>query len=201
MGPMVICGVVCFRDSQARLSEIGVRDSKQLTRSKRERLSVAIKQVVCDFQILEVHPPEIDRENLNTIGVEKIAGMIKKFMPDRVYIDVPARGRGIERYCEKIIARTGNPGTEIIGENEADRKFPVVSAASILAKVHRDNVIDRAKEKCGDFGSGYPSDTKTIVFLEKYFADYGKLPEGIVRMKWRTVEEILKGKGRAVWKR
>ena len=84
-----------------------------------------------------------------------------------------------------------NKDIEIVAENYADKNYPVVSAASILAKVTRDAEIKKLHKKYGFFGSGYPGDERTIKFLEKLDKEeYSK----IVRLKWATSKNILENK-------
>ncbi|MCD6083220.1 ribonuclease HII, partial [Candidatus Aerophobetes bacterium] len=73
---------------------------------------------------------------------------------------------------------------------------PVVGAASILAKVERDRRIAQLERRYGSFGSGYPSDKRTIDFLRECFRRYGDFPP-IVRRRWKTVERLRErwGKG------
>ena len=73
--------------------------------------------------------------------------------------------------------------------HKADSKIPIVAAASIMAKHTRELEIERLKKKIGDFGSGYPSDTRTIKFLKSYFHDNSKWPSG-TRKSWKTIERI-----------
>ncbi|ENN96258.1 ribonuclease HII [Methanocaldococcus villosus KIN24-T80] len=73
----------------------------------------------------------------------------------------------------------------------------VVSAASIIAKVIRDNIINEYKKEFGDFGSGYPSDIKTVEFLKRYYEIHNKLPP-IAREKWKTCKR-LKGETLDRW--
>ncbi|MEM4396416.1 MAG: ribonuclease HII [Candidatus Woesearchaeota archaeon] len=57
--------------------------------------------------------------------------------------------------------------------HKADEKYKIVSAASIVAKVMRDNIIEEIKKSINfDFGSGYPADERTIDFLEKNYNKY-----------------------------
>ncbi|MFW6143734.1 MAG: hypothetical protein ACOC4Z_02345, partial [Patescibacteria group bacterium] len=79
---------------------------------------------------------------------------------------------------------------ELIGENKADENYPIVSAASVLAKVARDQVIEELHKQYGDFGSGYMSDEKTRVFLRDCFAKNGDFPP-IIRRKWSSVQGFL----------
>lgn len=69
--------------------------------------------------------------------------------------------------------------------------YPVVAAASILAKVTRDKEIDKIKKKIKvDFGSGYPSDPKTTEFL---INNCNKFPE-IFRKSWDSYKKVVEMK-------
>ena len=81
---------------------------------------------------------------------------------------------------------------EIIAKHKADDIFPIVSAASIIAKNKRDSLINELKEKYGDLGSGYPSDKKTIDFLRKWIKKNRKVP-AFARKSWATIKTILNG--------
>jgi ribonuclease HII len=69
--------------------------------------------------------------------------------------------------------------------HKADRDFPVVSAASIIAKVERDRAVARLRGEHGDFGSGYPSDPMTRAFFIDRMGRGEPLP-GYVRKSWKT---------------
>ncbi len=75
--------------------------------------------------------------------------------------------------------------------HQADAIYPIVSAASIIAKVRRDELIEELKKEWGvDLGSGYPSDPKTRDFLVKWGKEHcGEFPS-IVRHSWQTIENI-----------
>jgi ribonuclease HII len=77
----------------------------------------------------------------------------------------------------------------IVSEHKADSKYPIVSAASIIAKVQRDQAIARLHSRYGDFGSGYPSDLKTIGFVRNLVSSRKKLPP-IIRHSWDSVRRI-----------
>ena len=189
IGPMVICGVVIRRDEHDALVEIGVKDSKMLSARHRESLCTKIAAVIETSYVAEVHPHEIDEENINALGIRAIVRMIAAADPDEVYMDVPTRGRGIPAYCQKVRAMLPKPDIALIAENKADAKYPVVSAASIIAKVTRDRVISDLHDEYGDFGSGYPSDPRTKKFVSDCYTNAGKFPE-IVRHKWLTVRRF-----------
>lgn len=189
IGPMIICGVVVRHDMLGALVEIGVKDSKALSAQHRELLCIHIPPIIEKSFIAEVLPHQIDRENINALGIRQIARMIAAAEPDEVYMDVPVRGRGIRTYCQKLRALLPNPAVVLIAENKADETYPVVSAASIIAKVTRDNAISKLRDQYGDFGSGYPSDPRTKEFVTDCFASTGTFPE-IVRQKWLTVRRL-----------
>ena len=78
---------------------------------------------------------------------------------------------------------------DIIAEHFADRKYIVVSAASIVAKTYRERHISELKKMYGDFGSGYPSAPQTISWIKNFYSREGHLPP-IVRKSWKTVKEL-----------
>jgi ribonuclease HII len=84
---------------------------------------------------------------------------------------------------------TNKKDTDVISMHKADAKIEVVAAASIIAKETRESEIEKLKDKIGDFGSGYPSDERTIKFLKSFYADNGKWPTG-TRESWKTLERI-----------
>ncbi|MFB6144139.1 MAG: ribonuclease HII, partial [Candidatus Nanohaloarchaea archaeon] len=78
-----------------------------------------------------------------------------------------------------------------VAEHGADDEYDVVSAASIAAKSARERHVEKLKQKYGyDFKSGYPHDSPTIEFLEKYVEQEGELPDE-TRRSWSTAERIL----------
>ena len=80
---------------------------------------------------------------------------------------------------------------KITSEHNADEKYPIVSAASILAKVRRDELVRNIEEENGiEIGSGYPSDRKTINFLDTWVKEHGSLPD-FARSSWETSKNII----------
>ena len=190
IGSLVICGVLASRETIERLKGIEVRDSKQLSRKKREQLSREIARLAEEFMLIEIAPREIDgclwRHGLNSLEASKTAELIDRLKPAVAYVDAPGKGgRGYAR----LITAAVRGRARVVAENFADRNYPVVSAASILAKVHRDGLIKELHRQYGDFGSGYPSDRKTRRFLEQCYLSEGKFPD-IVRTGWATVRRI-----------
>ena len=189
IGPMVICALLVDEKQERALKGIGVKDSKQISPKERERLAKKIKEIAEGFELLRISPQEIDGESLNRIELVKIEEMYKKYKPTHLYIDVPTSPRGVKNFCRDLRYDIGASPVKIIAENKADEKYPVVSAASILAKVERDKIIETLKSVYGDFGSGYPSDPKTVNFLKGALYKK-KIWEKIVRKRWKTVSRI-----------
>lgn len=80
----------------------------------------------------------------------------------------------------------------IVSKHRADDIYPVVSAASIVAKTHRELEVKRIQDELSaDIGSGYPSDVRTIKYLQEYFTLNGKFPP-YTRHSWKSVENIRK---------
>lgn len=73
----------------------------------------------------------------------------------------------------------------VVAAHKADRDFPAVSAASIVAKVERDRSVEKLRRGAGDFGSGYPSDPVTRAFFSERLKRGEPLPE-YVRKSWKT---------------
>ncbi|MFQ5871512.1 MAG: ribonuclease HII [Candidatus Geothermarchaeales archaeon] len=190
IGPMVVCGVEVREGEGDLLRELGVRDSKLLTPVRRRELSMEIPKVSSNYILKEIGASEIDEavtgNRLNYLEARVMAEITREIRPDTVYVDAPMADTGA--FAEMLRAHLMNP-PEIIAENHADREYPVVAAASVLAKVRRDRRIEELHETYGDFGSGYPSDTKTLRFLEGCHTREGSFPP-IVRRSWATIKEL-----------
>ena len=194
IGPLVIAGVVLDEAKIGALRSLGVKDSKKLVLSARTRLALEIPKFVDDYHILELEPARLDMivhkapkfQRLNMLEAQTMAQVIQKLRPDIAYVD--ASDVNPERYKTNILDElTYRP--KIISEHNADVKYPVVSAASILAKVRRDERISEIQKEFGDFGSGYSHDPKTRQFLTEYYRNNGDFPP-IVRRSWATLKQI-----------
>jgi len=192
LGPMCVAGILLERAKTEELLRIGVKDSKQLTAKKREILAGKIKGIAEKYFILELSPSLIDELRkiitMNEIMVLCFAEVLEELRPDHAFVDAADVIAG--RFGENIKKRYSG---EIIitSEHKADVKYPIVSAASILAKVQRDLLIGQLADEVGmEIGSGYPSDPKTIRFLENWVKDNNSLPS-FARDSWETSKRIL----------
>jgi ribonuclease HII len=198
IGPLVIAGILIQDHQVPVLDAIGARDSKALTPRRRSSLAKQIQKIAVKYKIVELSPREIDEvvlngrrlRRLNWLEAQAMAEVIQGLHPDVAYVD--ASDVREKRFGEHIHGMLSFD-VEIVSEHHADAKYPVVSAASIIAKTHRDEVIAGLRKICGDFGSGYSSDPKTRQFLRDWFRDHGdqELPD-FVRRSWKTIGKIKK---------
>lgn len=194
IGPMVLAGVAFYRDRLQVLNSLGVRDSKKLSPSARLRLSGRIFEVADRIELEVVRPSEIDEYvsrrkklwRLNRLEAEKFAHIIKRIGPDVAYVDAPDTDP--QRFGTTVREIIGEE-VQVISEHHADETYPLVSAASIVAKVKRDAEVEELRATYGDFGSGYPSDPRTREFLKKLMREGGEIP-GFVRMTWKTLKRV-----------
>jgi len=194
IGPMVVAGILIDEKEIWRLEDIGVKDSKKLTPEKRLKLSGEIKEIAESVKLVVVDAETVDKSTkrrgamgLNRLEAEIFSRIINDLKPDIAYIDLPSRNRGS---FESLIKSMLKVKCQLILEYKADEKYPVVSAASILAKTKRDELIEKLKSIFGDFGSGYPSDLKTRDFLRS-LALRGRIDGKIIRLSWRTLDKVL----------
>lgn len=195
VGPLVIAGVTFENDLE--LIENNVRDSKKITPKRREVLSKKIKESAVNYEITLISASDIDNMRkvmtLNEIEVNAFSKIIEKLKPDICYVD--AADVNDERFGKNILSRLSFK-PEIISKHKADDIYPVVGAASILAKTRRDEevqMIAQELEKKLDMplGSGYPADPVTQKFLRKWVKTFGKLPPH-TRHSWKTAQNLLK---------
>jgi ribonuclease HII len=200
IGPMMICGVLMDQSVEKALTKMGVKDSKQLSPAKRDSLTSGILSIISKHKLVEVGPSEIDRSvrssGVNVLEAEKMAEIIAHFKPSIAIVDAPGRGGNYHKLLSHLLPRS----VDIMSLNHADEIYPVVSAASILAKVRRDQSIRNLHNKYGDFGSGYTFDKKTIAFLKRWYDKYDTMPP-CVRTSWKTVKRIADGMQYPLFKR
>lgn len=194
IGPLVIAGVLLEEKDLPKLVMLRVKDSKLLSPKRREELSRAIRTLVLKYHVERLWPAEIDKvvnshikfQKLNRLEAQTMAKVIDALKPDMAYVD--ASDVNEQRYKEHI--QEGLPfKPEIISEHKADRNYPIVSAASIIAKVERDKAIAELKQEYGELGCGYPTDPVTIRFLEKWLEQHEEYPD-FVRKSWKPAKKL-----------
>jgi ribonuclease HII len=195
IGSMFVGGFVVDESSMDELEELGVKDSKKLSDGNRDRMDEELP-VIGETFLREVTASTIDElrkvMTLNDIEVQAFAEVISESGADKVIVDLPEPNadRFIRKLKQELPPRFED--VKFIAEHGADEDYPVVSAASIVAKSARERHVEELKEKYGfDFKSGYPHDEEVTEFLHKYLDEYGELPEE-TRRSWSTAQRIIK---------
>lgn len=189
---MVLCAAMFEQSALDELKAAGVKDSKLLSPRRRETLAQVIVEKALGVEIVEFSPAEIDefrlvkKINLNELEAKTFAQIIDRLKPKLVYLDSPDPN---PRHFEQRIRKYIKTRPKLVVENFAERKYVAVAAASIVAKVRRDQRIAELRERYGDIGSGYTSDPITIAFLERWVSEHGELPE-FARKSWETAQRI-----------
>jgi ribonuclease HII len=195
LGPLVIAGVTVRKEDEAKLREMGCKDSKVLKPKRREELAAKIEKVAVNIIVLRVQPCTIDDyrasgQNLDMIEAMKMAQIITmNDDPGTVYVDaLSSNPKGFEK---KIVGYMKGKKADMVVKNYMDESVVVVSAASIMAKVERDRAIENLKKSAGvDFGVGYPHDKRTTDFIESFVKEKKELPS-FVRKSWMTTQNII----------
>ncbi len=195
IGPLVLCEYAIDSDKQEQLKQMGAKDSKLVSPIKRRELFQKFEKlddnVVSVLSAADLTDLMSKRVSLNEIEAQIAAALIKQLAErnevEKAIIDSPDP---IPSKFEKRIRKYYSPAFPIICENKADYNYPVVGAASILAKETRELHIEKLKKMLGiDFGSGYSSDEKTIAFLKTHFNDAILQPH--LRHRWETMKRLL----------
>jgi len=195
IGPMIIAGVALPDERVRELRSMGVKDSKLLSPRSRRILADQIRIIVSNSACVEVSPSEIDDvvlngkklERLNLLEAKCMARVISQLKPELAYVDA---SDVIPERFGKTISGLLQFKVKIISEHHADREYPAVSAASILAKVRRDELVELLKNEYGEFGSGYVTDPVTMNYLRQWLREHDDFPP-IVRKSWKTVTRLM----------
>ena len=198
-GPMVYgCAFSPITQADA-LGALGFADSKQLTEQQRDDLFDTIKESsIVGYITHSLSANELSTKmlrklkyNLNSISHDTCAGLIRRAVSAgvnvrEVYVDTVGDP---ERYQEKLQGIF--PLIKITVSKKADSLYPIVSAASICAKVTRDFHVKQIPDHSGvPVGSGYPGDQRTIDWLKAGFDPVFAFPD-TVRFSWSTVDEMI----------
>jgi len=197
IGPLVVAGITLENDS--KLIEYRVKDSKQLTPKRRRILAKNIQETAIDYEILVIPAQDIDDMRkvmtLNEIEVNAFTKVINKLKPEICYVD--SADVNEKRFARDILSGLSFK-PNIISKHKADDIYPIVSAASILAKTRRDEEVQKIAQNLENklnlpLGSGYPADPITQKFLKIWLKKFGELPPH-TRHSWKTAQNMLKEK-------
>jgi len=184
VGPLVVAGVLLSSSSADELRRLGVRDSKELSPKRRSELFEEVLSRCLWHRVVLVPPRVLDERNLNEVTLAAAELIVEEALesgwkPELVIIDAV----GLKKGASSVLMPGG---VRVIMEPGADKKYVEVSAASIVAKVTRDEVIAAYRRELGLRGSGYPSDPETVSWL---LENAEKIPPGVVRLKWKTLKK------------
>ncbi len=183
LGPLVVGGFCVDETQLAAVKATGATDSKALSAKRREALIDPLREIGI-HSLREISAKAIDAANINTLEEQAFASLIEELRPDRVIIDCPVNPAGIPNFLRRMKALVAFE-LEWVVEPKADATYPVCGAASIFAKVTRDAAISRM----GEVGSGYPSDPRTVAYLEGFVKAKKPFPAS-VRTRWGTVRKL-----------
>jgi ribonuclease HII len=175
-GPVVIAAVILNESKQIE----GVNDSKKISAKKRNKLSQLIKQNALAFSIVEVSHLRIDEVNILQSVLEGMLQAVLELQvkPDLCLIDGNKLPKGIKVDAQACI--------------KGDATFASIAAASILAKVHRDEIMTQQDKLYPEYGfaqhKGYP----TSLHL-KALRQYGPCP--IHRLSYAPLRLLGIGSG------
>lgn len=191
-GPLVIAGISFDSQKITVLKNMSITDSKKITPKRREFLYDQIFRICESIFICKINCNTIDK----FVKINKLNNLESKFMTiiaenlNAKKIIVDSCDVNPDRFKEEIKKNLRDKGICIYSFHKADIDNIIVSSASIMAKVTRDNEILKIKKIIGkDIGSGYPSDPKTKLFLnnEPNLENYQKH----IRYSWKTVKQIV----------
>ncbi|KYK23343.1 RNase HII [Thermoplasmatales archaeon SM1-50] len=194
-GPLVVAGVLVENDS--KLVHIGVCDSKKLPPKRREQIASMIKTIASKYEIIVMPATDIDdlrkSMTLNELEVFMYSKIIEKLRPDICYVD--AVDVKEERFGRDILLHLSKKPL-MVSKHKADVNYPIVGAASILAKVTRDEHVRKIAQELEPklnlpLGSGYPADPVTKQFLRTWMEQFKFLPPH-VRASWETCQQLLR---------
>lgn len=171
VGPVVAAAVILDPNNPV----VGLMDSKKLSEKKREAFAELIKEKALAYAIAECSPEEIDSYNILQASLLAMKRAVEQLDHpiSKVYVD-------------------GNKLPDLIYPAEAivkgDSLIECISAASIIAKVHRDHQMYELDRKHPEYGfkshKGYP----TKAHLEA-IEQHGVLP--LYRKTFKPVARLL----------
>lgn len=141
-----------------------LNDSKQLSEKKRASLRPVIEREALAWAVVMVGPEEIDRINILNASITGMQRALDRLQirPQHILVDgnrfrpyvYHAPGASDENLMEGVVI----PHTTVV---KGDATYMSIAAASILAKTHRDELMDRLAEEYPGYGwevnKGYPT--------------------------------------------
>lgn len=158
-GPVVAASVILPDAAKTELFSSGIRDSKKLTAAQRRRFAEAIRTLAIDCQIGYASVDEIEQFNIlqASLLAMRRAVLKLKVQPELCLVDGNRPIPNLPMDQQTLI--------------QGDERSPAIAAASIIAKVWRDELVMRFAEKYPEYdlaankGYGTP---KHLAALQQY---------------------------------
>lgn len=170
-GPVVAAAVILPESFDLPL----INDSKQLNKNQRNQLRIEIEKTALAFAVAEVSHEEIDKINIlnaSILAMHKALDLLK-LKPEHILID----GNRFKPY----------PFTPHQCIVKGDAKFASIAAASILAKTHRDDLMEKLHLEFPHYqwnkNMGYPT-----IAHRKAIENHGRCKWHRMTFKVRTQE-------------
>jgi len=158
-GPVCSAVVVLNKKNKSFLKQLGVNDSKKLNPKKRNLLLPKILFLASDCGIGQSSAKEIDKFGIRAATELSMIRALKKlkYKPSELIIDGPLLLRPWRGIQKNIIS--------------GDAKFISIASASIVAKVFRDNLMERLEKKYSGYlifkNKGYGTKEHFSIIKEK----------------------------------
>lgn len=210
LGPLVLAGVVVEEFTLPILKKYGVKDSKlfgsgERAHKKRKEVWEKTSPYLLSYSVKIISAHELDNGNTIDLEIKNIARILAELnvaegfsLPTSTII-IGLLGKLSKKKFINALLDLGCkiPIAGLIYEQKADKKYLPVSAASILAKITRDQEVEKICQEIGEeYISGYPN-SNTATFLKKYCGKYHRLPPQIRKTrKWSPLQRIVKKLGK-----
>ncbi len=201
IGPLVVAALAIPPNHVETLTELQVKDSKELSPNERLRIFDEINSFIEDgiwrSGVILCSSKRIDLNSLNSdlnsleIDLFSEAIIATDLFNESGVIRADACDVNERRFATRLETSLGESwkNWRIEAEHGMDSRDLVTGGASILAKVSRDSAIEEIAARTGtEIGSGYHSDKTTRAAVEKMLAN-GK-PHDSLRWSWATVSDI-----------
>lgn len=203
LGPMVYGISYIPLSRKQQLVDLGCADSKSLKEVSRDKIFDEICECRSIGWAIEAISPNIiansmyrrTKISLNEVSMVSATKLIHGAIEagvnvTEVYVDTVGKPESYQARLSREF-----PGVKIVVAKKADATYPIVSAASICAKVARDHALRawRFRETAdftSEYGSGYPNDPMTKTWLVSSMDRVFGYPQ-VVRFSWSTIEQIL----------
>lgn len=210
LGPMVYGISYAPLSEKQLLKDLGCADSKSLSEDKRDTIfdEICKNEAKMGWAVDVISPNVIancmyrrSKTSLNEVSMNSAIELTKRAIEagvriTEIYVDTVGKPEKYQAKLEQIF-----PGLKIVVASKADATYPIVSAASICAKVSRDHAIRAWQFREGPieakYGSGYPNDPETKRWLSENVDPVFGFPR-LVRFSWSTAEKILESKALSV---